>query len=469
MVKIKSLILSLITVVLLVSCVGGPKDISEKICELPPKTNSTFNSNNLAINVYVDGTPSMEGYVNQDNTRYQKTLELLESTFSLNSREVKYNRLGTNIQEIKRSQFLRDASEPKFYSGNRQYPRLLVSQIDKAIKPGNENQMNVIITDLYQKDSDITKVNLEIKNNYLNSNLVDKGYAVGVIGIKSEFKGTVYTELSSRSQFSYNTQGKKTNQYHPFYVIFLGKYSDIDTYFTKLVKNGGKLIQDSKLVIFSPRSIVQETLHFPTTDSLQATVVNATNNKTYNNYRYSTINNRRVTVNRKGNPLQILGFRKRDRDEISIEYELPASYSKYSLPLKNSSIETRITTKYATSYILNRSNDIHQNSRKDNEIKLSEFKFDQQGEKFQFTTTIDPKKIRTNKIHTITADVIATELDEPTWWQEWNSTESNLTDGSKTYKLRKFFQGLKDITTDLMTDNDSKSNIGRFCYVIQKR
>ena len=144
--------------------------------------------------------------------------------------------------------------------------------------------MNVIITDLYQKDSDITKVNLEIKNNYLNSNLVDKGYAVGVMAIKSEFQGTVYTELSSTSQFSYNTQGKKPLQYHPFYVIFLGKYSDIDTYFTKLIKNGGELLQDSKLVIFSPRSILKETLHFPTTNSLEATVVNANSNKKYKKY-----------------------------------------------------------------------------------------------------------------------------------------------------------------------------------------
>ena len=96
MVKIKSLILGLLTLVLLVSCVGGPRDISEKICELPPKTNSSLNSNNLEINVYVDGTPSMEGYVNQESTRYQKTLELLDRTFSLKSKKVNYNRLGTN-------------------------------------------------------------------------------------------------------------------------------------------------------------------------------------------------------------------------------------------------------------------------------------------------------------------------------------------------------------------------------------
>ena len=468
MVKIKSLILGLVTLVLLVSCVGAPRDISQKICELPPKTNSSLNSSNLTVNVYVDGTPSMEGYVNQASTRYQKTLELLERTFSLNSKKVNYNRLGTNIQQIQRSQFFRDALQPKFYSGNKQYPRLSVSEIDKAIKPGNDNQMNVIITDLYQKDSDITKVNLEIKNNYLNSNLVDKGYAVGVMAIKSEFQGTVYTELSSKSQFSYNTQGKKPNQYHPFYVIFLGKYSDIDTYFTKLIQNGEEFIQDSKFVIFSPRSIVKETLHFPTTDSLEATVINANNNKTYKNYWYSTINNRRVKAIRKGNPLELLGFGQRERNEISIEYELPASYSQYSLPLKNSSVEARIKTKYATSYILNSSKNSPKNPKTYNEIKLSKFKFDREGEKFKFTTTIHPKKIRKNKIHTITADIIATELEEPTWWKEWNSRESNLTDGSKTYNLRQFFQGLKEITTDLMTENDSKSNIGRFCYVIQK-
>jgi hypothetical protein len=411
----------------------------------------------------------MEGYVNQGNTRYKQTLKLLDDTFSLSDGELKYNRLGLNTKQIQRSQFIQDAREPKFYSGNNDYPLQSVSQIDKAIKPGNDNQMNVIVTDLYQKDSDVTLVNRVIRNNYLNSNLLNKGYAVGVIAIKSEFQGTVYTEVSNSSQFSYNTQGKKPNQYHPFYVIFLGKYSDIDYYFNKLNQEGEEVIKDSQLVIFSPQNILTKTLHFPTKNSPQTAVIKDKSSKTYQDYRRYSFNNRRIRIEGEGYPLELLQVGIRDTDKISIDYQLPASYSKYSLPLKTTSIETKIRTKDAITYLLDFQNNTDNNTDTHNKIKLGEFKLDEEGQKFKFTTIIQPENIEPNKIHVITADLIATELQEPDWWEEWSSNESNITDGSKTYNLITFLRGLKRITTDLMTQNNNQSNLGRFCYVIQKK
>ena len=468
MTRTKSVILGLLTLVLLVSC-GGTR-IENKICELPPNvTNSFSRSDNLAISVYLDGTPSMQGYVNPGNTRYKQTLKLLDDTFSLSSGELQYNRLGTNIQKIQRPQFITDAPEPKFYSGNNQYPPQSVSQIDKAIKPGNDSQMSVIVTDLYQKDSDVTQVNRVIRDNYLNSGLLNKGYAVGVIAIKSEFQGTVYTEVSSSSKFSYNTQGKKPDQYHPFYVIFLGKYSDIDYYFDKLNQEGETLIKDSQLVIFSPQSTLKKTLHFPTKNSPQATLIKDKSNKTYQNYRRYSLKNRRVRIEGEGYPLELLQVGIRDTDKISINYQLSASYSKYSLPLKTTSIETKITTKDAITYLLDSQDNTDNNTDTNNKIQLSKFKLDEERQKFKFTTTIQPENIELNKINVITADVIATELQEPDWWKEWSSNESNITDGSKTYNLTRFLRGLKRITTDLMTQNNSQSSIGRFCYVIQKK
>lgn len=450
MTKAKSLILGLITLILLVSCVRT--SIESNICKLPSNaTNSSSRSDNLTISVYVDGTPSMEGYVNPQGSRYKETLKILDNQFYLNSKKLNYNRLGTNIQQIPREQFITDALESKFYSGNDKYSSLSVSQIEKAIKPGKDNQMSVIITDLYQKNSDVTKVNREIQNNYLNSDLVDKGYAVGVIAVKSQFEGNVYTEVSDTS-FPYNTQGKKPNRYHPFYVIFLGKYSDINYYFNKLSKE--KLIKDSKLVIFSPRSILKETLQFP---------------KIKNSPPFS-LNTNKVRIERKGYPFELLEVSIRDKNKISQDYEVSASYSKYSLPFQTSSIETRITIEDANKYLKkNYQRNIENRTNTDNQIKISEFKLDKEQQKFKFTTTIQPKNIKPNKIHIITADVIATELEEPTWWEEWSSTESNLTDGSKTYNLTTFFRGLKDITTELMTQNNSQSNIGLFCYAIQKK
>jgi hypothetical protein len=71
-------------------------------------------------------------------------------------------------------------------------------------------------------------------------------------------------------------------------------------------------------------------------------------------------------------------------------------------------------------------------------------------------------------IYFFTIDTIAKDLQEQPWWEEWNSTEANRNDGSKTFHISKFLRQLKKLTTDIMTRENSQTVLGRFCYAIQK-
>jgi len=442
------------TLILVVSC--KPPKTPDFPCNLPNLSSPAPISQNLEVAIYIDGTPSMEGYVSTNTkSRYAQTLELLDSTFSLSSSKVEYQRLGTNTQQISREQFKQDAQSPGFYNGkNPNYPALSVSQIEKAITPqSQDNRLVVILTDLYQKNSDVTKVSKEIKKNYLNAEQKEKGYAVGIIAVKSEFNGVVYTEEVTTPKFPYSTSKNQSEKYHPFYVIFLGKYSDIDNYFSKLTE---KLPEDSKSVIFSPQYLLQEVSHFQKTAPKQLP-----NDLDIN--RPQSLNNGKLAVDKNEN-LELLEIGKKEKHDISLNYDVSLKKSKHTLMFKDTSIISSLKNDNPQTQI--------DNSSLEKAFSLTDFKLkdpaNQEEQGLSFTVKIKPSEISPN-IYLLTVDAVAKDLQEQQWWDEWSSTDANLTDGSKTYNLAQFLGELKSLTTDVMNNSNPQAVVGRFCFAIDKK
>ncbi|MBO3463176.1 hypothetical protein G7B40_029160 [Aetokthonos hydrillicola Thurmond2011] len=458
MVKPKWIILAVTTTVLLAACKHSTVDFS---CNPPVFSSPPPKSEHLAINIYVDGTPSMEGYVNNDTkSRYNQTLDLLDSTFLLSNAKITYNRLGNDIQPITRDQFEKDTQLATFYNGrDPRYPKLQETAIDKAITTAKNNQLSVIITDLYQEDSDITKVSKEIKKNYLNAEKVKQGYAVGILAIKSEFNGTIYNEDVQKSNFDYNTKGQPSERYHPFYALFLGKYSDIEYFFTKMFKDGGQLVKDSNSIIFSPNYIFEKALQFPS--SLDNNLPKAIDIKRPVSLQYKKI----LVEKKNAEPIDILEIGKKEHQEISLNYDVPFSPFNYTLPFDDSSIKTKLK--------IDSFNTFRQKLDKNNDrslqqaLQISKFSINENSKNISFLTTIDPKKMGSG-IYFFTVDTIATDLQKQPWWEAWNSTDINKTDGSKTLNILKFLEQLKSLTTELMEEENREPVIGRFCYAIQK-
>ena len=95
-------------------------------------------------------------------------------------------------------------------------------------------------------------------------------------------------------------------------------------------------------------------------------------------------------------------------------------------------------------------------------LQLNDWKTDKNN--ISFATKINANDLDPG-VYLFTVDVLPQNLKDWEWWQKWNSSESSF-DGAKTNNLLPFFQGLKSITTELMTAN--KSSVGRFCYAIKK-
>ncbi len=276
-------------------------------------------SDSVTTLIQIDGTPSMQGFTkNFTNSRYAQTLDLLDraSTTTWKTSIVQYFRFGIAKQQIDRQAYLQ-AKLPEFYTGEN--PVFRVSQIESAITPGAKDRISIIVTDLYQKNSDTNLVLKKLKEDYLQ-----KGYAVGILAIRSEFDGIIYDVGIKNTQFPYSTQGKKIEQFRPFYVLVLGSYGNISNYFDEIKKTSDGLIKYEQFTIFYPQ-IVRQASNFQS-ENLPELPKGIR--------RLKTINDGKVLVKVNEQPIEIININKNTDDNYSINYQAPYNALPYTLPLE---------------------------------------------------------------------------------------------------------------------------------------
>ncbi|MBW4664528.1 MAG: hypothetical protein KME01_10065 [Chroococcus sp. CMT-3BRIN-NPC107] len=399
-------------------------------------------SDSITTIIQVDGTPSMQGFTkNFTNSRYAQTLDLLDraSTTTWKTSIVQYFRFGTTKQQVNRQTYLQ-AKLPEFYTGDN--PVFRVSQIENAIAPAAKDRISIIVTDLYQKDSDTNLVLKKLKEDYLQ-----KGYAIGILAIRSEFDGIIYDVGIKNTQFPYSTQGKKTEQFRPFYVLVLGSYGNISSYFDEIKKTSASLIKDEQFVIFYPQVVGQASaFQQESLPDLPSGI-----------RRLKTINDGKVLVKVDEQPIEIINITKNPDSNYSINYQAPYNPLPYTLPIEPAAVAI---SSVAQSFDPKTKDFQPSNSSK--ALELNKWKVDKNN--IGFVTKINSNDLDPG-VHLFTIDVIPQDLKTWGWWQTWNSNESSF-DGAKTNNLLPFFQGLKSLTIELITTN--KASIGRFCYAIKK-
>ncbi|BAY26357.1 hypothetical protein NIES2100_61710 [Calothrix sp. NIES-2100] len=461
MIRAKWLILAIATNLLVVACTS-PKQVDFN-CEIPAASSQPTQSQKLTIEMYVDGTPSMAGYVTHPTnakTRYIDTIDLLDQILQTGwtpiprtQPQVQYYRLGETIKNIDRKDYLL-AKQSKFYNGTdtTKFPLLGVSRIETAIKPANDEKLTVIVTDLYQDGEDVIQLNKTIlAQNYFNPN--QPGYAVGILAVKSEFNGDVYLEDGSKRKFAYKTNDNQGNtikgqEYRPFYVIFLGRYSDISDYFKKLTESN-KIPGDNHLTIFSPSNLIGGVSYLPdlpkTEEGLQ---------------RLPNLTNDHVSLDRK-DKTELLEIDKNYTKDLSVNYNVPFLPLSNTLPVDPDFIQTEVNIK--TSSSSTPLQELPPDSPVQKALELNQWKIDNQS--LNFTTTIKPSIFPQPEIYLFTVDAVAKKVQKESWWSDWNAT-SNTSQDWKTYNLQPFMEGLKNSTDNLMSNN--KVVVGRFCFAIQK-
>ncbi len=428
-------------------------DYANLHCELEQNKQQAELTNPLAIDFYIDGSGSMLGYIDPENSSYIQALKLLDSTLSLSSRPsqatTKYYRSGDyrhQAKELTRSEF-RKANKAEFYDGRTPIFPAVSSDLGSLItKPKNSDRLTVIVTDLEQNDGDVNLIANKIQENYFNSK--DENYAVGIWAVKSEFNGTVYSASDADKKYNYNTERKTSKQYRPFYILFLGHYQDIANYFDKLAKEQGNLGDRSKFLIFSPHNLVADVSYLNSPLNLSSDLAAP-----------NLLHNGDVSVEKNNQPIELLEIKNKNADALEVKYQLPLKQINHALSADTNDL--KITTNVSAFDKFNKQQ-FKQAPAAEKALNFKDWQINDN--QIEFTTHISPNKFPESNIYYFAVDVVAKDLQKPDWWSEWNLNSGS--DGSKTSNLYGFMNSLKNITLNSM--DESTLTIGRLCYAVQK-
>lgn len=224
---LKKIILTAFVILFSISLFGcGAKQV---VVDDPPKKISSIEgkkvNENIEACVYIDGTYSMAGYVDYPiDTAYVEALKEIERTVSTwEKSDIKYFKFGNEnnkIEELNRNEFLQ-MDQTSFYRLNETNLQRVIAQTD------DNKSMNIIITDMFQTDRDTEGLMIEIKKKLLSNS--ESVFAM--VGIKSQFNGTIYDFSKDKSKkIAYTSKFDDKETFRPFYLLILGDRNVVETF-----------------------------------------------------------------------------------------------------------------------------------------------------------------------------------------------------------------------------------------------
>ncbi len=227
--------LGLITI-LLTSCGGKGLQCVDK----PQADSDKDPFKNVKVEVGIDGSASMLGYVKNPGTRYSQAIDSLSSV--LQNKPAQYWRIGrgekvSEPQALTANEFL-NARKEEFYDCKLPGSNFacVSSSLDQiyAIAKDNpkEDALRILLTDLEPDQSAITslsgKISAELKAN--------RGYKAVLLGVRSEYNGNVFSaETGNVAVPNYISNDKDVDQKgRPFYVLMTGPGAAVDAIVTNL-------------------------------------------------------------------------------------------------------------------------------------------------------------------------------------------------------------------------------------------
>lgn len=212
---------------------GDNKPIPEPEIKVLTKTDD------IRMDIYLDGTYSMAGYVNYpSSTVYVNAIKEIERTVSSTWRNetIQYIRFGDDFQKLSREQFL-GFDKTAFYNQKD-------TSLQKVVDSMDDNNVSIIVTDLFQTDQDIESLMSSLKK----KSFADKSKALAIVGVKSQFNGRIYDIGKNKIAFDYKTTNDN-DSYRPFYFLVTGREDDVRTLVLQYQKNFGE--NEIRSVIFS--------------------------------------------------------------------------------------------------------------------------------------------------------------------------------------------------------------------------
>lgn len=198
----------------------------------------------LKVDLFFDATLSMEGFVKtQSSSYYQQTVPLLERGVieGWKGGQVAFHKFGDEIAPLPGRQYL-DAAKATFYS-DAKYNRK--TYIERVIDRAELDHLTVIVTDLFQDNADVNQLSEKLKQKFIAN-----GLAIGVLGIRSQYKGAVYDVGADNYTFAYTAE-EKPETGRPFYLLAFGSHANIARYFDTLQSSGINAFPEKHVLILS--------------------------------------------------------------------------------------------------------------------------------------------------------------------------------------------------------------------------
>ena len=440
---------------------SGIPDPPEPLSDLPPI------SDRLVARIYFDATLSMQGFVVPDSTHYTRICSSLESVIVSGWKDetVNFFRFGEKVEPIDRSTYLQAGYE-SFYEQAHIFRKTYIEEVirheEQFVKvrgeagntPEDETERNVndtpedvtegitpkepeeelviIVTDLFQDDSDITLLIDHLKEKYIK-----KGREVGLFGLRSQFDGTVYDiGIGEGSSLRYRSNPRDPETFRPFYLLVLGRHADIAHYFNRLIANG---FPEAQTIIFS-RHIVDPLLSFE-------------------NVKPEIENLNRDTIAKKSDP-QLKEYRITKKNKPSkISAKLKVKLLPHVMQFDSDTLDDLIIVKHAP-------------IRKPNESQLAQnclkvtstLSINNDGNELSVEFSLDSQSLPNKKVYlyevTLRPEINA--FKEPHWCSDWDMGDER--NGSKTLNLLNFVRDLTHVTV-----RRHNPEIAKFYCYIEKR
>lgn len=180
-------------------------------------------SDSVRVEVYLDATVSMAGYVAGGNSNYVRFLDELEASVQTAWRraDIHFYKFGRGSREIDHDGF-RSARTPAFYA---EKGMMEVTGIDRVISCDKPSSVSIVVTDLFQREGDVNSIVASIKDRCFQ-----RGVSVAVLGMRSSFNGTVF----DANVPAYQLASTDSSTYRPFYALMFGEAANLDRLFQSL-------------------------------------------------------------------------------------------------------------------------------------------------------------------------------------------------------------------------------------------
>lgn len=174
----------------------------------------------ISVDIYLDVTTSMKGYVSSSPTNFSNLIDDIEATCqnTWKDADIKFFKFGRSVVPVSRAEFITGKNSTVMFSD----PRLSTqTNFAGALQNTNAARVSILITDLFYNNSDVNLVANAIKDSCLKKN---PRVELGIIGLTSPFDGIV-GDVSPAVKVKGN---------RPVYVMLFAEKQNINLMFTAL-------------------------------------------------------------------------------------------------------------------------------------------------------------------------------------------------------------------------------------------